>query len=71
MSWGTGFRERNVPSEVRLIDGIVVDVGIAPALIDLGIPVDAKLSHEGIDYPKEGDVREVSDLYQVIKSIGA
>lgn len=50
---------------------IVLDVGVAPDLVDRGVAVDAELDHEAFDGAEEGDVLEVADLDEVVEAVGS
>ncbi len=52
-------------------DGIVLDVGVLPDLVDGGVGAEAELDNEAGDDAEEGCVGEVSVLDEVVEAVSA
>src|ERR1035441_5544535 len=68
---GAGGGEDEGSAGVALLDGVVVDVGVGPDLVDGGVGVETELDDEAGDDAEEGGVGEVAAAHEVVKAVGA
>ena len=68
---GAGGGEDEGSALVALQDGVVLDSGDGPDLVDGGVGAEAELDDEALDDAKEGGVGEVAVADQVVKAVCA
>ena len=68
---GAGGRKHEVSSLIALNDGIILDFGVVPGLVDGGVRAESELHNEAGNNAKERRVGEVAIAHQVVKAVCA